>query len=190
MFLSGLLGQNIQLDVGRCSDLCEENPPIRSTYVSVLNRIRNAKKVRSCSLFAHVCTAYCDHALLVYKRCKQDFLINDVFFLRRKSILWFVYFYFSGCCCYQEHEDNVRCNGTRKKWRSTCEPSLTHVETIAFNNWPKFYDVIDECSCQKSRRRCEKVPKIKKFFVGTKYEFTIDVGACAGGCRAGKGKSK
>jgi len=33
--------------------------------------------------------------------------------------------------------------------------------------------------------RCKRFPKIKRFFAGTEYEATVDVGECAGGCRKG-----
>ena len=77
-------------------------------------------------------------------------------------------------------------NADSIRGRFTCEPSRTHVETVTFNNGPKFYDVIDECVCRKSPKKCERIPKLKMFFVGTRFEATVDVGECVGRCKGKK----
>ncbi|XP_002121352.2 uncharacterized protein LOC100183487 [Ciona intestinalis] len=79
---------------------------------------------------------------------------------------------------------------THTHHRGECQPSVVHVEAVAFDRGPKYYDVIDECSCRRTPKRCERIPKMKRFFAGTGFEATVDVGQCAGGCRkekSGKG---
>lgn len=54
---------------------------------------------------------------------------------------------------------------------------------------PQFYDVIESCACRKISKSCERLPKLKKFFAGTKFEAVVDVGQCEGGCRNFKRES-
>nr|XP_039266162.1 uncharacterized protein LOC120341668 [Styela clava] len=67
-----------------------------------------------------------------------------------------------------------------------CSPSMMRVEAMTTNNGPQFIDVIESCECREVVKSCERVPKVKKFFPGTKFEANVDVGQCLGGCKNAK----
>ncbi|CAK8686478.1 unnamed protein product [Clavelina lepadiformis] len=86
----------------------------------------------------------------------------------------------------KDQYSNTKCNLRHSKNEAKCDPSLIHVETVTFDRGPKLYDVIDECTCRKVPKRCERVQMLKRFFVGTEFEATVDVGKCIGGCKKAK----
>nr|CAB3262803.1 uncharacterized protein LOC100183487 [Phallusia mammillata] len=85
----------------------------------------------------------------------------------------------------EESSESSTCALSGSEAAASCEPSLVHVETVTINRGPKVYDVIDECECRKIPKRCDRVPKLKRFFVGTQFEATVDIGRCVGGCKKG-----